>query len=175
MDLKKPEIISRLNEMANKYQRVVKHSFRLFDYDFEINWTGHFIERFIQRYPTYEVAEGIVQPMLDLFFENKNELIFNSITGQKEYKLVNIRHPNLQRQNVVVVTVEYIENVFKITFVTVYRKTTSYINSNPTEYVLLHKKPKFFVLGQVGKGLKKFSKNNEVPEELKCITKLWKI
>lgn len=173
MDLKKSEIISRLNVMANKYQQVVKDSFRLFDYDFEISWTGHFIDRFIQRYPTYEVAEGIIEPMLDLFFENKNELIFSGVDGFKEYKLINIRHSNLQRQNVIVMTVECIDNVFKITFVTVYRKTTSYINSNPTEYVHLHKKPRFFVQGIVGKRLKKFAENNEVPEELKCISKLW--
>lgn len=173
MDLKKSEIITRLNVMANKYQQVVKDSFRLFDYDFEISWTGHFIDRFIQRYPTYEVAEGIVQPMLDLLFSNKNELIFSGVEGFKEYKLVNIRHPNLQRQNVIVMTVERVDNVFKIIFVTVYRKTTSYINSNPTEYVHLHKKPRFFVPGVIGKRLIKFAENSEVPEELKCISKLW--
>lgn len=174
MNLKKTEIISRLNEMANKYQNVVSDSFSLFDYEFEINWTAHFIDRFIQRYPTYEVAEGIIVPMLDLFFTNKNELVFSGIDGFKEYKLVNIRHKNLQRQNVIVMTVERVDNVFKIIFVTVYRKTTEYINNNPTEYVLLNKKPKFFVTGEVGNRLIKFSKNNNLPESLKSISNLWK-
>lgn len=171
--MKKSEIISHLNEMANAYRQVVKESFSLFNYDFEVHLTSHFIERFIQRYPTYEVAEGIVKNMLDLFFENKNHLIFSAVGGFKEFKLVNIRYANLQRQNVIVMTVEHINNMFTITFVTIYSKTTSYIIKNPIEYVLLHKKPPFIVQGQIGKKIKKFSENNELPEELKLISKLW--
>lgn len=174
MDLKKSEIISRLNEMANRYQQKAKDAFRLFDYDFEFSWTSHFIDRFMQRFPTYEIAEGIVDPVLEKFVDNQIHLIVSAFSGMKEYKLVNIRHPSLQKQNVLIMQIERVDNLIKITLITVYKANTSYINSNPQDYIYLHKKPRFFVPGQIGKRLLKFAQNNEVPEELKSITELWK-
>lgn len=173
MNLTKTEIIIGLNKLVLKYKNKIQDSFFLFDYKFDVKLTSHFIDRFIQRFPTYEVAEGILESILDLFFENKIGLISSSISEMKEFKLVNIRHKSLQKQNVLVVQLENIDNVINITLITIYKANTSFVNDNPDEFTHLHKKPKFFSVGMVGKKLQKYAKNNEIPDELKCITKLW--
>lgn len=174
MDINRSEVINRLNALANKLTEQAQDVFHLFDYEVKVALTGHFIDRLMQRYPTYEVAEGIIEPMLEDFIARKADLICKSFSGKVEYRLVNIRHPQLFRQNTLVLQITYSENVIKLQSITIFKSTTTSITSAPENFVLLHKKPKFFVVGQVGKRLLKYAENNEVPVELKSITQLWK-
>jgi hypothetical protein len=174
MDLPRLVVIDNLNKMAFHYADEIKKVFRLFDYNIEFQIGVHFKDRFMQRYPTYEVASSLLSTYLDLFISNYAHLISKAITSEVEYKLVNMRHTSLYRQNIVVLKLIRDGNTIRISAITMYKATTSSVMNNPNDYVLLHKKPRFFEPGIVGKNLLKYAKNNEVPEELKCLTKLWK-
>lgn len=173
MNFDRIDVINRLNNLALVYQVKASDAFYLFDYNFDVGLSVHFKDRVMQRYPKYKTAENIIKNTLDLFFKNHTHHISRAITETVEVKLVNIQHDSLIKQNVIVLKINRIDDTIHIIGVTMFQKNTSYIKSNPSEFVLLHKRKKWTTLGTVGKNLTRYAKNNEVPVGLRCLTQLW--
>lgn len=172
MDIKKSDLIANLSTLLNSYTDSVNNSFEMFEYDFKLIPTMHFIDRVIQRYPTWDVFKGIIESILEPFFTYRTDIISKGISTELSLKLVNIRHSSLKKQNVLTVNVVNTGSVVEIRLVTMFQANTSFV-TDENGHVLLHKKPKFSSIGTIGTKLKNYAKNNDVPLALKQLTSLW--
>ena len=172
MDIKKSDLIANLSTLLDSYSASVNNSFEMFEYNFKFIPMMHFVDRVIQRYPTWDVVKGIIESVLDSFVKYRTDIISKGISTELNLNLVNIRHTGLQKQNVLSVNVVNTGSVVEIRLVTIFKSNTSFINAG-NGHVLLHKKPKFTRPGTVGTKLQNYAKNNDVPLALKQLTSLW--